>query len=51
MVEHVSSPWLCLPGEEADVSRQRPGHPGTGHSGHGVQLEEVEGKGHPTQAG
>ena len=41
---------MALSGEEAGVSGSGPASSGTGYSGHGVQLEEVEGKGHPTQA-
>ena len=41
---------MALPGEEAGVSGSGPASLGTGYSGHGVQLEEVEGKGHPTRA-
>ena len=40
---------MALPGEEAGVSGSGPASLGTGYSGHGVQLEEVEGKGHPTR--
>ena len=41
---------MASSGEEADVSGSGPASSGTGYSGHGVQLEEVEGKGHPIQA-
>ena len=40
---------MALSGEEAGVSGSGPASLGTGYSGHGVQLEEVEGKGHPTR--
>lgn len=40
---------MALSGEEAGVSGSGPSSSGTGYSGLGIPLEEVEGRGHPTQ--
>lgn len=43
--DQTFKPPMALSGEEAGVLGRGPAPPGTGHSGFGVRLEEVEGRG------